>query len=139
MKPTENKTQRFNSQYNFKTDSLHLEKVTGESETVQGDSYTIQELMQKHTQGIMPPVGKQPYYDENPDIDNPDITRRPDFDLSDVTENQIKLENLADLYKEQQVQLKLKQTKKQQQKTKELEDKIKLLEKYQHQNPLKED
>lgn len=70
----------FNTRY--KRDSIIKREINNlPSETVQGESYTIRELFQKHT---LPNIGFIPEYDENPDIDNSDFWRNPDFDLSDT-------------------------------------------------------
>jgi len=67
---------------------------TGESKTISGESYTIRQLLERNAQGSMPPVQRQPLYDENPDIDHPDETRTPDFDLADVTRLKQQSENI---------------------------------------------
>lgn len=69
---------------------FNITSVTGEennepSETVQGDSYTVKELIEKHVNGIMPAVGLQPEYDhEEPSHDDDVTLRSPDLDLSDI-------------------------------------------------------
>lgn len=75
---------RFNNKYNFSKDEIQHEKNDGISETIQNDSYTVAELLEKHAQGILPPIGRQAFYEENPDIDNPDPTLDPDFDIIDA-------------------------------------------------------
>lgn len=56
------------------------------SMTVPDMSYTIRELLARFTAGTMPPVGRQVYYEDNPDINNPDPLDAPNFDLVDAYE-----------------------------------------------------
>lgn len=53
--------------------------------TVPDMSYSIQELLDKFTTGIVPPVARNAQYDEDADFDNYDETRDGDFDLADAT------------------------------------------------------
>ncbi|AXL14924.1 hypothetical protein [Microviridae sp.] len=58
---------------------------TEPSQTVQGDSYTVQELIEKHVQGIAPSVGLNPEYDhEEPSFEDDVTLRKPDLDLTDI-------------------------------------------------------
>lgn len=72
----------------FRTPQTHepyKEKNDGIGQTAQGESYTIQELLNKHVNGIMPPVGLSPQYDhDNPTFDDDVTLRKPDLDLSDI-------------------------------------------------------
>mgnify|MGYP000667838063 CR=1 FL=1 len=72
------------------------------SQTIPDLSYTIRELLEKFAHGVMPPVGRDVVYDEDPDIDNPDPTRDPAFDLSDAT--RLKEESLEILQKQEDEQ-----------------------------------
>lgn len=56
------------------------------SMTVPDMSYSIRELLARFTAGTMPPVGRQVYYEDNPDINNPDPLDAPNFDLVDAYE-----------------------------------------------------
>lgn len=67
--------------YDYKAEKA--EYNSGELITQPGESYTIQELLAKHARGIMPPVERPVYYDNN-DLDDIDQTKRPDFDLTDA-------------------------------------------------------
>jgi len=61
------------------------EKNNKPSQTVQGEAYTIQELLKKHANGIMPPVGLDPLYDHDEPTFEDDLTlRKPDLDLTDI-------------------------------------------------------
>nr|UXQ87914.1 MAG: hypothetical protein [Microvirus sp.] len=105
-------------------DFAKIPKITipGESQTIPGDSYTIRELLKKHTQGIMPPIGRQTYYDDA-DIDSPDPTKAPDFDLTDVTD--IKNQIQTDIEKREN-ESKLKAQKKQQENAEKAKEKLRL-------------
>lgn len=54
--------------------------------TVPDMSYTIRELLERFTAGTMPPIARQSYYEESPDIDNPDPLDNGNFDLVDAME-----------------------------------------------------
>ncbi len=71
----------------FKIHGATSETNNGKSDTVQGEAYTIQELIKRHTNGLMPPVGLTPLYDhEEPTHEDSTILRKPDFDLTDIDE-----------------------------------------------------
>ena len=87
-KQTEPKS-RFKSKWNFTPQG---ETNNGISETVEGEAYTIQELLQKHVNGIMPPVGLNPLYDHDEPTHEDDVTlRKPDLDLTDIDDMKIKV------------------------------------------------
>ena len=72
---------RFN--YDYTAPHVH-EKVTGESETIPEQSYSIEEIITRFTGGIMPTVNNRVFYDDDPDFDSVDPTMRPDYDLVDA-------------------------------------------------------
>jgi len=59
------------------------EKNDDPSMTIPGESYSIRELLEKQTQGIMPPIHRQQIYDENPTFDTDTTVHNPDYDLTD--------------------------------------------------------
>lgn len=68
------------------------EKNSGKSITVQNEAYTIKELLEKHTQGLMPSVGLNPQYDHEEATHDDDIThRKPNLDLTDIDELKTKV------------------------------------------------
>ncbi len=71
----------------FKIYGATAEQNNGQSQTVEGESYTIQELIKRHVNGLMPPVGLTPLYDhDEPTHDDYIGMRKPDFDLTDIDE-----------------------------------------------------
>lgn len=62
------------------------------SETIPDQSLTIKQILQRFTAGTLPPIQKETYYEENPDIDDPDPMYRPDFDFVDWEAAKRKLE-----------------------------------------------
>ena len=74
------------SPYNFKLKKEHKEKTIGETMTVQGESYTILELLQKHTQGIDTNIERQTHYDDDADFDSMDKSKLQSMDLVDIDE-----------------------------------------------------
>lgn len=80
---------------NYKTNHKHRtsntfktfggEENSGKSITVQDESYTVRELLEKHVQGLMPNVGLNPEYDtEKPSLDDDMLFRRQNLDLTDI-------------------------------------------------------
>lgn len=63
-----------------------LHRVKGESMAVPGESYTIKELLLKHSQGIMPQIGNpEPIFDDQEDMTtNPTLS--PTFDFAEAHE-----------------------------------------------------
>lgn len=64
---------------NFKTPMSYtscrssFEAVKGKSMTIQGDSYSIRELMLKNSTGNMPAIYRDGQYQDNVDFDSPDL------------------------------------------------------------------
>lgn len=75
----------FRTAYNYKYHPGRKETNDMASETILGQSLSVRELLINYTRGILPPVGKQPYYSGATDFDDFDPTLSPDFDLSDAT------------------------------------------------------
>lgn len=115
---------KFRSNVNYQEREQEKEKVIGESETIPGESLTIRELLQKHVNGIAPPIGRQVYYEEEPDIDNPDITRSGDFDLTTISDSRTELEALQERYDKQERQRAEKRKKAEEKHLKELQDEL---------------
>ncbi len=68
------------------------EKNSGKSKTVQDESYTVRELLEKHANGLMPQVGMNPQYDYEEATHDDDVTfRKPDLDLTDIDEISLKV------------------------------------------------
>lgn len=59
------------------------EKNFPPSQTIPNEAYTIRQLLDDHTRGIMPQVKHQGLYEEEPDLDNPPLNKQPDYDLED--------------------------------------------------------
>lgn len=77
---------RFQTNYDRKTCATRYEISRGVSETVQGQAYSIRELLEKFVSGAIPDIGKVPQYEEDPTFEQTDILRRPDVDIVDVHE-----------------------------------------------------
>lgn len=56
-------------------DPSHFEHVSGESRTVQGDSYTVQELFERHMKGQLPFLSDQSFYEDTEDFDAIDFQK----------------------------------------------------------------
>lgn len=69
--------------------SFNAEVVDSTSMAVPDQTYSVKELFQRMSRGLPLDDRVRPvsvYYDDDPDIDNPDPTQRPDFDLTDYDE-----------------------------------------------------
>jgi len=78
---------KYRTQTTYKVKKSEQTTITEPSQTVEGEAYTIQELLQKHVNGIMPNVGLNPQYDgDDTEVSfDDDITfRKPDLDLTDI-------------------------------------------------------
>ena len=62
--------------YDHNASYIH-EKVIGESETIPDQSYSIEEIINRFTGGIMPTVNNRVFHDDDPDFDSVDPTMRP--------------------------------------------------------------
>lgn len=85
--------------------------------TVPDQSFTIAEILEKHTQGIPLGILKQGSYSGTEDFDDFDETRRPDFDLvdaQDLTEQigQVVESEEVDTAKNEELETKSKQKQK---------------------------
>lgn len=67
--------------FNYKLEKKGYEKSDPQTETIQGDSYTIKELLDKYTHGIMPQITRLGTY---PDIE--DIDSLENFIITDLTD-----------------------------------------------------
>jgi len=54
---------------------------TKPSQTIVGESYTIQELLRKHTTGIMPQIAKEPIWQEDATLDSIDMQKVNNADI----------------------------------------------------------
>lgn len=67
--------------------------------TIEGDSYTIKELIQKHILGQLPDVGREPIYN-NGSLDDYDLEKVRDYDLAERDEvmnsNSLKINDLKE-------------------------------------------
>lgn len=54
------------------------------SMTVPDDSFTIKDLLEKHTTGILPRLRREGLYQEDADIDNPPVNQSPQYDFAEA-------------------------------------------------------
>lgn len=52
--------------------------------TVPGMALSLDEIMQKFATNQPLTIGKNPIYEENPNIDEPDLLRKPGIDITDI-------------------------------------------------------
>lgn len=89
----------FKTAYNYKKEveakGEHFEQVKDKISLTSPDmSYSVRELLQKFTTGQPLQIKFDGQYDENPSFDHIDPTRSGDFDLSDLTELQLELDQI---------------------------------------------
>lgn len=94
---------KIQSKYNFK--HTQFEEI-GISQTIVGETYTIKELLLRHTRGLFDDtLYKEPIYDENADFDSIDLNLAHSLDLVDKHElasaQKSKQLDLINLIKEQ--------------------------------------
>lgn len=106
-----NKKTNHKTKYTYATSNTFKthggEKNSGKSITVQDEAYTIKELLEKHTQGLMPNVGKTPIYDYEEATHEDDITlRKPNLDLTDIDELKVKVKKTVSKVEQQKARKK---------------------------------
>lgn len=75
--------------------SVSVEDNHSPSLAVPDQTYSVKELFQRMACGLPldDRINQLPmFFDDNPDIDNPDPTQRPDFDLTDYGNEMMQLE-----------------------------------------------
>lgn len=75
---------RFITSFNYDPQINKGDKNELPSETIQGQSLTVTEVLIRFSRGTLPNIQFPIYYDEIEDFDADDPTLRPDFDLSDT-------------------------------------------------------
>lgn len=83
---TQNHGISFQTHYKRDANPERYEIPYGASETIQGQAYSIRELLEKFVSGAVPDIGKVPQYEENPEFETTDILRSPGVDIVDVHE-----------------------------------------------------
>lgn len=105
------KKRKYNITNQFNLNNLNVpgEINEGPSLAIPGEAYTIRELLEKYTNGVMPDIHREGQYDEEPDIDNPDMFRKPDLDLSDLDLMETIVQTTQQQVEEQAKQAELRQ------------------------------
>lgn len=97
--------------YNYKPGKQN-ETPKGVSVTIPGETYTIRELLKKHTRGILPPdIIRQGQYSDEQEFDSPDLQKLHRSDINDKTAQINELKKTQKIL-EQEHQNKIKQHKK---------------------------
>lgn len=93
---TENKSKgfRYNGYHHYIQAENHVEHPSSISQTVEDDSYTIKELLQRFAQGNDPEINRLGVYDEDPEHEDEDFGKLSHKDIheqelfvNDVTTN----------------------------------------------------
>lgn len=83
---TSNPVYPYRTWYNYKLTEEDQEKNSGDLITIPDQAYTIKEILEKFTNGVLPDLTKlSGYPDEEPTFDDTDPIRDPAFDLADAT------------------------------------------------------
>jgi len=105
---------RVRSQADFRLTSRDRERPIGRSLTIPDDSYSIQDLLQRHLDGMAPDVLKSPLYDLQADEDSDqghdleDMSKFPDLDFADQDSVLRSARMVQDAYRVHLEQVKLK-------------------------------
>lgn len=87
----------FVTPYNYDCTAQSYETDFDPSETIEGMSNTIDEIVSKFMRGVPLEVGLSTYYDDdNVDFDDIDPSLDPAVDLVDVTEAQLRAQEIRD-------------------------------------------
>ncbi|AXL15367.1 hypothetical protein [Microviridae sp.] len=95
------------NKYNFQGTGEIVDPI---SQTIQGESYTIQELLSKHSAGISPDIGKEPIWDDSANHNSLDYMKVGSMDLSEqmdyLEDAKMLVKNAEAAIKESKTQLK---------------------------------
>lgn len=107
------KAPKFRKRYTFTLTKADQETITGKSETIQKDSYSIRELLENYTTGTGYPVKTlQGTFENNPTHETEVRPDAPDFDLTDADHIKQSSQITIDQAIEEQKQIKAKKLKK---------------------------
>lgn len=100
---------KFKTAWNYDHRQAPAEYNSPIDETVQDDSYSVQELMQKHARGLNLDIYRRGTYDEHASIDDEPITAIDLTDIDDIkrqlkTEKQLIKDNAANKVEEAKLQ-----------------------------------
>ena len=87
---------------NFVLHSDDVEHSKGQSLTIQGESFSIQDLIKKYAGGIHPEVQRKEYFDDDVTHDDYDMEELRNADLVDQQEVLKKQSDKQKLFKEQE-------------------------------------
>lgn len=78
--------------------------------TVPNQSLSVNDILTNFTRGVgMQSVARSVYYDDFDDFDSDDDTLRPDFDLSDVSNASVEIQNALQAESERKARKKIKE------------------------------
>lgn len=77
---------KFRTQYNRELTPSNSEKIDPVSITIQNDTYSLRDIIEKFSKEYPKHLLRQGYYDGDENYDEIDPTRSPDFDLSEAFE-----------------------------------------------------
>lgn len=78
---------KLRNRYGFTLRKEDMEATRGKSLTIQDDSFTIKEILEKFTRGIDPMISKVGHYpDEEPDFDDEDLEQFNKLEFSEQRE-----------------------------------------------------
>lgn len=83
---------KFRTKYPRRGDDHQGSNTYGVSKTIPNETYTIRELLNKHTSGIMPDVQRNPIYSENASHDDLDLQKANRLDI--VEKQQLQTQQL---------------------------------------------
>jgi len=89
--PTKSKP-KFKTSRNFNQFPKNYKRTTGKTVTIQGETLSVKQMLQKHSQGIMIGSARTGIYDEDPQHDHPDFSKINGMDL--VEQEQIQADLL---------------------------------------------
>jgi hypothetical protein len=103
---------KYNTPYNYVHDPTKGEINEGRSLTLQGEAYTIKEILDRHTTGILPDQGREDWFYGTEDFDEPDLEKFLGEDLFEKeTISKMNREKLHELKRKVQDKVKENQEK----------------------------
>lgn len=90
------KNNKFRTKYPRQANDHQGSNTYGVSKTIPNETYTIRELLNKHTSGLMPEVGNEPIWQEEASHDSPDLQKLHRLDIVEKQIEQTRQTNIIE-------------------------------------------
>lgn len=99
---------KFKTPYTYQVGLKSFEHLEGDSITIQGEAYTIKELMLKNATGNMPPIMRNPRFQDGVTFDDDDLNELQNMSQMDkqilIDNNRQLIQQLAETNRQHQIE-----------------------------------